>query len=444
MSIKKFNEETTSIAGSDIEPTLRYLSPIVGIAYESVLDKSGKIVKRGLEDCTLGTSSKSGTGAFGKHGTVGDIDIVIDESSHDTNSFVSRLVNKLGPDKIGKPVNGGITIPTKVNVGGAEGANLVEVDFIIGDPELLTFTHHSPDPTSLSEYNGIARNEMMRAVLQDSRRQVRDPETKEIMALVGPAYFLDKGFVQEWRHFPMKGDGSGRQSINKPISKSEFTETYPDHTGNEKPLMLSKPREMMDYMFPNANTKIEEYDCFETIRDLVIEHKPKNAESIFNLFAQSMHRKGQPVPQGLVVECRQMVEKSNVLTEVRDISLNRVMESVVRRGKFEDFRKSCLNTLTDNRKLDHFTKPKATADNMPLEGLTYLINKCGMMNEWNDLNKNDYGTNYHHKVSDFGAFYEDLCELIGEDNFMFVAEHYGLKINSDSFINSLIEMEYDG
>lgn len=444
MSIKTFKEDTHPITGADIEPTLRHLAPIVGIAYESVRDKNGKITKYGLEDSTLGTSSKSNAGDFGRHDTIGDIDIVIDESKYDSDKFISRLVKKLGPENIGKPVNGGITIPTKVPVGGVEGANLVEVDFVIGNPELLKFTHHSPDPENLSEYNGIARNEMMRAILQDSRRQVRDPETKEIMALVGPSYFLDKGFIQEWRHFPMKEDGSGRQSVNRPISRGEFAETYPDHVGKEKELMLTSPKDMMEHMFPKANTKIEEYDSFESIRDLVIEHKPDRAESIFNLFAQGMHRKGQTIPAGLVVESRQMAEKAKVLTEVRQVSMNRVMESVAKRGTFEDFRKSCLDTMTSSRQLDHFTKPNASADKMPMEGMTYLINKCGLMNEWHDLNKKDYGTNYHHKVADFGAFYEDVCELVGEETFFFVAEHYGLKITPDSFCNSLIEMEYEG
>jgi len=442
MSIKAFKEDTKPITGSDIESTLKYLAPIVGIPYDSVRDKSGKIIKYGLEDSTLGTSSKSNAGNFGKKEIIGDIDVVIDENKYDSDKLIARLVRKLGPENIGKPVNGGMTIPTKVHIGGLESSNLVEVDFIIGNPELLKFTHHSPDPENLSEYNGIARNEMIRAILQDSRRQVRDPDTKEVMALVGPSYFLDKGFIQEWRHFPMKKDGSGRQQSNKPISRQEFTELYPDHAGKEKELMLSKPSEMIEYMFPKANIKPELFDSFESIRDLVIEHKPDRSESIFNLFAQGMHRKGQPIPPGLVVENRRMAEKAKVLIETRNISLNRVMESVVKRGKFEDFRKSCLETLIKNKQLDHFTKPKATADLMPQEGMSYLINKCGLMNEWIELNNKDYGTNYHHKVADFGAFYEDLCELVGEDTFFFVTEHYGININSDSFCNSLIEMEY--
>ena len=444
MSSKVFKEDTKAITGSDIEPTLRYLAPIVGIPFESIRDKNGKIVKYGLEDCTLGTSSKNKSESWGKGDSIGDIDIVIDEDRYDSDKLIARLVKKLGPENIGKPVNGGNTIPTKIAIGGNESSGLVEVDFTIGNPDLLKFTHYSPDPESKSQYNGIARNEMIRAVLQDSRRQVRDPETKEIMALVGPNYFLDRGFVQEWRHFPVKEDGTGRQKTNRPISRQQFSELYPDHAGKEKEMMLSKPQEMIDYMFPKANLKVDNFESYESIRDLVIEHKPERAESIFNLFAQGMQRKGQPVPEGLIVEGRKIAEKAKVLREVREVSLNRVMESIAKRGKFEDFRKACREALTNSKKLDYFDKPKATADLMPKEGLIHLITKSGLINEWNSLNKHDYGTNYHHKVSDFSAFYEDLCELVGEDAFFFVAEHYGIKMTPDSFVSSLIEMDYDG
>lgn len=358
MSSKTFKEDTKSIVGTDIEPTLRHLSPILGIPFESVYDKSGKIVKYGLEDSTLGTSSKTNEGAFGKSASIGDIDVVIDEDRYDSNKLIARLVNKLGPENIGKPTNGGVTIPTKVHVGGNEGAGLVEVDFTIGNPELLKFTHHAPDPEALSEYNGTARNEMVRAILQDSRRQVRDPESKEIMALVGPSYFMDKGFIQEWRHFPMKADGSGRQKANRTISRSDFGDLYPDHVGKEKEMMLSRPQEMVEHMFPNTNVKAEDFGSYEALRDLVIEHKPDRAEGIFNLFAQGMHRKGQEVPTGLVVENRKMLGKATVLKEVREVSMNRVMESVARRGAFEDFRKSSLDVLSQSKQLDHFTNPR--------------------------------------------------------------------------------------
>ena len=444
MSSKIFKEDTKAIIGSDIEPTLKFLSPIVGIPFESLRDKKGKILKYGLEDCTLGTSGRSKSGNFGKTDKIGDIDVAIDESICNADQFLARLVRKLGPESIGKPVNGGMTIPTKVPVGGNEANGLVEVDFTIGNPELLRFTHFSPDPESSSSFNGVARNEMIRAILQDSRRQVRDPESKEIMALVGPNYLLDRGFVQEWRHFPAKKTGSGRSKTNRPISRTKFSELYPDHVGKEKEMSLSRPRDMIEYLFPGANLTEDDLGSYETLRDLVIEHKPARAESIFNIFAQNMHRKGQEVPEGLIVENRKIAERSRVLKEVRQVSMNRIMESVAKRGKFEDFRKSCLEMLSNSKKLDFFETPKATADFMPAEGIVHLISKCGLLKEWEELNKKDYGTNYHHKVSDFAAFYEDFCQLMGEDNFFFVTEHYGVTVTPDSFLNSLIEMEYEG
>jgi hypothetical protein len=441
MGSKVFKEETSAISGDDIESTLRHLSPIVGIPFESVYDKAGKVVKCGLGDLTMGTSAKNLSGEFGKTAKIGDIDIAIDESIIDKNAFIARLVKNLGPDRIGKPVNGGSTIPTKIDIGGNEGSGLVEVDFTVGNPDLLKFTHHAPSQETASSHNGIARNEMMRAILQDSRRQVRDPESKEIMALVGPNYFLDRGFIQEWRHFPMREDGVGRRKNNKPISRHSFYELYPDHAGNEKEMMVDKPQEMIEYLFPKANVKMESFESYETIRDLVIEHKPDRAESIFNLFVQGMQRKEQPVPEGLIVESRKKIEKSILLKEVRQVSMNRVMESIVRRGKFEDFRKTCRETLASSKKLDYFESPKMTADVMPREGLLHLITNTGLMNEWESLNKNNYGTNYHHKVNDFNEFYEDLCELVGEDQFFFVAEHYNIDMTPDSFVGSLIEMD---
>lgn len=444
MGSKTFKEDTQAISGSDIEPTLRYLSPIIGIPFESVVDKKGKIIKYGLEDSTIGSSGKTNVGVFGKKSQIGDIDIVIDEDKYSSDQLISRLVRKLGPEHIGKPTNGGMSIPTKIPVGGKDGASLVEVDFILGNHDLLSFTYHSPDPETLSEHDGIARNEMFRAILKDSRRQVRDPDTKEIVALVGPSYFMDKGFVQEWRHFPMKKEGEGRLKDNRPISRQEFNELYPDHVGKEKEMIINRPQEMIEYLFPKSKVKVEDVGSYEALRDLVIEHKPARAESIFNTFAQSMQRKGYEIPAGLIVENRRLLEKSKVLHEVRQVSMNRVMEAVASRGKFEDFRGSCLGSLPGLKQLDHFTKPKASADLMPNEGLTYLINKCGLLSEWKELNNKNYNTDYHHKVNDYYNFYEDLCELIGEENFFFVTEHYGITLTPDSFLNSLIEMEYEG
>lgn len=443
MGGKAFPEATGPISRDDIEETLKYLSPIVGIPYESRKNKD-KIVKFGLEDSTLGSAGKTNTGVFGKSEKVGDIDIAVNEKDYDFDKLVSRLVEKLGPENVGKPMRGLGTIPTKVPVAGDPNKGYVQVDFMFGDPELLTFTYSAPDPESMSNYKGAYRNILMSSVLQNMRRQVRDPETKEIIALVGPSLLLNKGIVQQWRHFPLRKDKTGRLTTMKAISREDFDKLYPEHKGKEKELTLTSPQDIVDFIFPKANAKPSDLDSFEKLRDLVIQYKPEQSEDIFNRFASSLQKQGLEVPEGLVVETIATVSAANVLKEVRKISLNMVTESIAKRKRFEEFREACKCLLNDCKNEDHYKAPKATADLMPFEGYQYIMKKSGLQEDWDKLNKKDYATNYHEKVNDLSCFYEDLCELMREDDFFFVAEHYGLKMTPESFVAGLIDLEECG
>ena len=433
---------TGPISSSDIEATLQYVSPIVGIPYATERNDKGKVIRRGLEDLTLGSAAKTNAGAFGKKETVGDIDIAVDDSKYEFDQLVSRLVQRLGPENVGRPMSGMGVIPTKIPVAGDESRGYVQVDFMLGKTDLLKFTYHSPDPESFSDHNGTYRNILIVAVLQNMRRQIRDPESKEILALIGPSLLLNKGVMQQWRHFPQRKDGKGRLSTMKTISRGEFEELYPEHSGKEKEMILDNPQEIVNFLFPGSNAKLEDLDSYEKLRDLIIKYKPDQAEDIFNRFAASLTKQGLEVPKGLVVESIAKVERNRVLKEVRDISLNIVSESIVKQKNFEDFRAKCLESLPSYAQADHFTKPKANADLMPLDGLNYMINKAGLLRDWDEVNKKDYGTDYHHRVSNLSGFYTDLVEMMGPEHFFFVSEHYGLKITPESFLASLIEMEY--
>ena len=107
---------TGPISSSNIEATLQYVSPIVGIPYATEYNERGKITRRGLEDLTLGSAAKTNTGAFGKKETVGDIDVAVDDSKYEFDQLVSRLVQRLGPENVGRPMSGMGVIPTKVPV----------------------------------------------------------------------------------------------------------------------------------------------------------------------------------------------------------------------------------------------------------------------------------------------------------------------------------------
>ena len=434
-------EGTGSISRTEIEATLRYISPVVGIPFDSTFDKAGNITKYGLSDSTLGSAGKTNAGEFGKKETVGDIDVAVDEKLYDFDQMVSRLTQKLGPENMGKPMKGLGTIPTKVPVGGNAAKGYVQVDFMFGKPELLMFTYTSPDPESLSEYKGVYRNIFMSSILQNMRRQVRDQETQEIIALIGPSLLVNKGVINQWRHFPLRKDNKGRLKTMKAMSRSDFEAQYPEHKGKEKEMALDGPQDIVNFLFPGANAKPADLDSFEKLRDLVIKNKPADSEAIFNRFASSLQRQGMDVPEGLIVETVAKIEAAKVLNEVRNISFGVVMESVVKRGKFEGFRQQCKELISGAKKLDHFDRPNATADMMPQEGINHLLKKAALADDWSGINENDYGTDYHHKTNDLSAFYEDVCDLISEDDFFFVTEHYGIKMTPESFVASLMDME---
>lgn len=430
---------TTSMSRNDIEETLKYLSPIIGIPFYSKVDKKGNITESGLEDSTLGSSAKNKGGSFGKTEMVGDIDIVLDSKKYDFDKFVSRMVEKIGPENIGRTIGGSI-LPTSVPIAGNEQNGRVQVDFMFGNPDLMKFTYHSPDPTNESKFNGTYRNELTKSILQDMRRQVRDSESKEIIALVGPSYIMDRGIVQQWRHFPLNEKGDKRLKTIKPIGRQEFESLYPDYKGKEKDMIIDSADDIVNYIFPKSDASTSDFDSYEMLRDAVIRYKPQRAESVFNLFSQGLNRRKMNVPEGLIVETIAKIEATRVLKEVRDISLEMVSESIARKGKFEDFRQKCSGIIPTLEQVDHFTKPNATADLMPNDGLNYLINKCGLTNDWKNINEKDYNSNYHYRVNDLRTFYCDLCELMNENDFFFVTEHYGLKITPESFLNSLVSM----
>jgi len=426
----------------NIEPTLKYLSPIVGVPFISEKDDKGNITRYGLEDLTLGSAGRTLDGSFGKKEMVGDIDVAIDENNYDYDKFLARLVEKLGPENIGKPMPGMRIIPTQVPVSGT-GNEYVQVDFMFGSPDLLKWTFNSPDPASESEYKGSYRNILLNSLVQNMRRQVRDSESQEIVALVGPSFLRDRGIVQQWRHFPMRKDETGRVKTMRAISRQQFAENYPEHVGKEKEFTHNKPQEIIEYLFPNSGLKTEDLDSYEKMRDAIIRYRTNEAENIFNRFSSNLHREGLEVPPGLVVESVVKLETAKVLRETRQASLDMVAESLVRKNNFEEFRGKCLGMLGELNAFDHYTMPKATADLMPNEGLNYLINNCGLSKDWKDLNERDFGTDHHHKIAALERFYTDLLEMIGPAQFFFVTEHYGLKLTPESFMSSLIEMEYE-
>jgi len=433
-------EGTRSISKNEIESTLKYLSPIIGIPFESTRNKKGNIIKWGLVDSTLGSADKTNKGEFGKKEIVGDIDIAVDESKYNFDELLSRLVQKLGAENIGKPMKGLGIISTKVPIGGDKEKGFVQVDFMLGKPSLLKFTYSAPDPESESKYSGIYRNLLMSSILQTMRRQIRDPETQEIIALVGPSLILNQGVVNQWRHFPLRKNKNGRLTTMKAISREEFDKLYPNYKGKEKELTLQGPQDILNFIFPNAKLKPSDIDSYEKLRNAVIKYKPNQANAIFDRFITNLERQKLEIPSGLVTETLLKLETYKLLNEVRQISLEIIKEAIAKPGKFEEFCKKTIEILKKIKKGDHFAIPKINADTIPDEGIKFLLKNTGLMPEYNKIINKDYKNDDYHRINDFFELFIDLCKLMLEKDFFFVTNHYKINVTPESFVISLLNL----
>lgn len=444
-------DDVGPMSRSEIEATLKYVSPLVGIPYKSTKNQPG------LEDSTLGSAGKTNAGEFGKKETVGDIDIVVDHSKYDFDELVSRLTQKLGPENMGKPMKGLGTIPTRIPVGGDPSKGYVQVDFMFGKWDLLKWSYTAPDPESNSKYKGVYRNVLLASIFIAMRDYLRDPETQELMAEIGPMFAVNTGVYTNIAHWPKKKDGT-RVKGKKKITKQEFRELYPEYKGPIKEIHLDDPQDIVDFLFPTANARAKDLDSYEKLKDLLIKYKPEIAEQVLKSFAQGIEKMGKEVPEdirGLLDEENIPAPKAKsnhfesvykramqeVLIEVRNISLSMVTEAIAKPGRFEKFREKCMELINKGDQKTAFQKPKCNADVVPQNGIMYLLKEISMYDDWKKIQSTDYGDNDQMENMERINFYKDVVSLVGEEDFFKIVDHHGLEVTPESFICSLADLE---
>jgi len=135
---------TTRIKRADVDSTLAWLEPIVGLQ---------------LVDHKLGTT--------GKKETSGDLDIAVDESSTSKDDIVAKLaqwvaINKPNDDIKQWVKKSGINVHFKTPINGNEANGYVQTDLMFGDTEWLQFQMAGPDETS--EFTGMHRAIMIGSI----------------------------------------------------------------------------------------------------------------------------------------------------------------------------------------------------------------------------------------------------------------------------------------
>jgi hypothetical protein len=165
-------------------------------------------------------------GSTGKKPLSGDIDLAVPSDDWTMESLSAVLIKAMGPDNV-KVQNQFNQIYTRVPISGIK-HKFCQVDFMIGDPDLLSFTHWAPE-AGTSQYSGSHRTEYLKAIAK--AQSITATRNGRIVARVGYTLFHERGLVYNARWCPPRKDGKGFTATMedvKPDDILEFNKEFPE------------------------------------------------------------------------------------------------------------------------------------------------------------------------------------------------------------------------
>jgi len=246
------NLNLVRIKKEDILPTLIYLAKLlkpIGIDFN--------YLKNNLMGSTL------------KKETSGDIDIAIDKEKFNLRDIYNILSKNIDNKLINaKGLKGGqlnIAFPIK-----NEPKNgYIQIDFILGNPEWLKFSHWSPG--SKSKYKGVFISTAL-GVLAKMLKDYEDfdPKTKERIARVGLAFNLEKGLTRKWKMQKQRGQGLSK------VDPDEWETNVKLPPGKQLPPRFTRlnyidnPEAVVDILLPGI--KPSQINTFEKLYNIIKKH----------------------------------------------------------------------------------------------------------------------------------------------------------------------------
>lgn len=184
-------------------------------------------------------------GSTGKKYISGDVDFAVSSADWTYDDLVAFLVERVGEENVKK--NPSINqVYTRVQV---PSGKWYQVDFMLGNVELLSFTHWSPSPLE-SKYNGSHRTELIKAVakaLSDWTLTVDDQapyNAGEMIGRLGYTLNHDKGLSYGGRYAPRRKDGLGYTKKMIPVT-AENVGDFVEHFFPEDMLIAPTTREVL-------------------------------------------------------------------------------------------------------------------------------------------------------------------------------------------------------
>ena len=235
-------------------------------------------------------------GSTGKKPMCGDIDLAVSSTEHTFDGFSQTLAAALGNENI-KPQPQFNHVYTRVAIPNTKGRKFCQVDFMIGDPNLLAFTNWAPHPSS-SNYQGSHRTQLIKATAKALSTVAK--RNGKIVARVGYTLNSDTGLHYGARWCPPRKDGKGYTTTMVRVtatSSDAFSQAFPEllYLGDKA---WTDPDAICEQLF-GCGTTASRVNSFEDVVRL-IKTNPSllaKADLIWDLYCKQLTEMDIPIPE---------------------------------------------------------------------------------------------------------------------------------------------------
>lgn len=234
-------------------------------------------------------------GSTGKKAICGDIDLAVNQSEYSYGDFIARLETAFGKDNI-KVQPQFHQVYSRVAIPNTKGRKFCQVDFMVGNHNLLRFTNWAPHPTT-SRYAGSHRTQLIKAVAKAlSLTATRDDR---VVARMGYTLMSDTGLHYGARWCPPRKDGNGFTMTMVRVT----SETAPDFATLFPELLYlgertwQDPDDICEVLF-GCGTKEKDVNSYEEVARRIRENPTliTRSDLIWDLYCRQLTEMDIPIP----------------------------------------------------------------------------------------------------------------------------------------------------
>lgn len=238
-------------------------------------------------------------GSTGKKSICGDIDLAVSLREFTYLEFIEKLQTTFGAEniKVQPQFN---QVYSRIAIPNTKGRKFCQVDFMIGNDDLLQFTNWAPHPDT-SKYSGAHRTQLIKAVAKaKSTTAKRD---NRVVARIGYTLMSDTGLHYGARWCPLRKDGNGYTLTMVKVdngSTPDFNTQFPEllYLGEKN---WQSPDQICEILFGCGVTE-KDVNSYEDVCQRINENPTliQNRDLIWDLYCRQLTEMEIPIPERLI------------------------------------------------------------------------------------------------------------------------------------------------